>query len=175
MATSTADVRATGCGRSPTPCRTYAVPPWPARQEADFTHPAFRFHAERVIRRIVERYADHPAIILWQVGNQPGLHLFHHHGVFQRFMDHLREKYGALPSGLHRSAHGRPASSASTPAWPTTNSPTRPPTGCSPPASSRSSSPRPTPSPSASPGTTASATTASGARPPGRTWRAVRG
>src|SRR5690348_14720330 len=62
---------------------TYAVPPWlartypeiageratgqrigwGARQEADFTHPAFRFHAERVVRRILERYAGHPAII----------------------------------------------------------------------------------------------------------------
>ncbi|MDQ1073581.1 beta-galactosidase [Streptomyces canus] len=93
---------------------TYAVPPWlarqypeitgerrtgerigwGARQEADFTHPAFRFHAERVIRKIVARYADHPAVIGWQVDNEPGLHLFHNHGVFQRFVDHLREKYG---------------------------------------------------------------------------------
>ncbi|MPY59255.1 beta-galactosidase [Streptomyces spongiae] len=93
---------------------TYAVPPWlarqypeitgeratgrrigwGARQEADFTHPAFRFHAERVIRRIAARYADHPAVIGFQVDNEPGLHLFHNHGVFQRFVDHLREKYG---------------------------------------------------------------------------------
>lgn len=93
---------------------TYAVPPWlarqypeitgerrtgerigwGARQEADFTHPAFRFHAERVIRRVVARYADHPAVIGWQVDNEPGLHLFHNRGVFQRFVDHLREKYG---------------------------------------------------------------------------------
>ncbi|MFD5161945.1 beta-galactosidase [Streptomyces hawaiiensis] len=93
---------------------TYAVPPWlarqypeitgerrtgervgwGARQEADFTHPAFRFHAERVIRKIVARYADHPAVIGWQVDNEPGLHLFHNHGVFQRFVDHLRDKYG---------------------------------------------------------------------------------
>ena len=27
--------------------------PWGARQEVDYTHPAFRFHAERVIRKIV--------------------------------------------------------------------------------------------------------------------------
>ncbi|MFL5643197.1 MAG: beta-galactosidase, partial [Chloroflexota bacterium] len=27
--------------------------PWGARQEVDFTHPAFLFHAERVIRRIL--------------------------------------------------------------------------------------------------------------------------
>jgi beta-galactosidase len=93
---------------------TYAVPPWlarqypeatgerrtgerigwGARQEVDFTHPAFRFHAERVIRKIVARYADHPAVIGWQVDNEPGLHLFHNRGVFQRFVDHLRDKYG---------------------------------------------------------------------------------
>ncbi|WP_328752668.1 beta-galactosidase [Streptomyces sp. NBC_00285] len=67
---------------------------WGARQEVDFTHPAFRFHAERIIRKIAARYADHPAIIGWQVDNEPGLHLFHNRGVFQRFVDHLREKYG---------------------------------------------------------------------------------
>ncbi|NUR88359.1 MAG: beta-galactosidase, partial [Nonomuraea sp.] len=93
---------------------TYAVPPWlarlypeiagedatgrrigwGARQEADFTHPAFRFHAERVIRRIAAEYAGHPAVIGFQVDNEPGLHLLHNHGVFQRFTDHLRDRYG---------------------------------------------------------------------------------
>ena len=93
---------------------TYAVPPWlarqypeiagesrtgerigwGARQEVDFTHPAFRFHAERIIRKVAERYASHPAVIGWQVDNEPGLHLFHNHGVFQRFTDELRERYG---------------------------------------------------------------------------------
>ncbi|HET9172456.1 MAG TPA: beta-galactosidase [Actinospica sp.] len=93
---------------------TYAVPPWlarqypeiaseaatgrprgwGARQEADFTHPAFRFHAERVIRRILERYTAHPAVIGFQVDNEPGLMLMHNHGVFQRFVDHLRQQYG---------------------------------------------------------------------------------
>ncbi|WP_335990917.1 beta-galactosidase [Glycomyces sp. MUSA5-2] len=93
---------------------TYAVPPWLARQypeiagehrtgerigwggrqEVDYTHPAFRFHAERVIRKILARYADHPAVIGFQVDNEPGLQLFHNHGVFQRFTDYLRYKYG---------------------------------------------------------------------------------
>jgi beta-galactosidase len=93
---------------------TYAVPPWlarqypeicgeratgqrigwGARQEVDYTHPAFLFHAERVIRRILARYARHPAVIGFQVDNEPGLELFHNHGVFQRFTDHLRHKYG---------------------------------------------------------------------------------
>ncbi|SKC66283.1 beta-galactosidase [Krasilnikoviella flava] len=69
---------------------------WGARQEADFTHPAFRFHAERVVRRVVERYADHPAVIGYQVDNEPGNELFHNHGVFQRFVDELRREYGTV-------------------------------------------------------------------------------
>ncbi|MFJ9709155.1 beta-galactosidase [Streptomyces sp. NPDC101234] len=93
---------------------TYAVPPWlarqypeitgerrtgerigwGARQEVDFTHPAFRFHAERVVRRVVARYADHPAVVGFQVDNEPGNELLHNKGVFERFVDHLREKYG---------------------------------------------------------------------------------
>jgi beta-galactosidase len=68
--------------------------PWGARQEVDFTHPAFRFHAERVIRRIVGRYAQHPAVIGYQVDNEPGNELLHNHGVFQRFVHHLRATYG---------------------------------------------------------------------------------
>ncbi|WP_329269622.1 beta-galactosidase [Streptomyces sp. NBC_01451] len=95
---------------------TYAVPPWlarqypeitgeratgqrigwGARQEVDFTHPAFRFHAERVIRKIVARYAGHPAVIGFQVDNEPGNELLHNRGVFERFVDHLRAKYGDI-------------------------------------------------------------------------------
>ena len=95
---------------------TYAVPPWlvrlypeitgeratgqrigwGARQEVDFTHAAFRFHAERVIRKIIERYAGHPAVIGFQVDNEPGNELFHNHAVFQRFVDDLRHTYGEV-------------------------------------------------------------------------------
>lgn len=74
--------------------RTGERVPWGARQEVDYTHPAFRFHAERIIRKVVARYAAHPAVIGFQVDNEPGLELFHNHGVFQRFTDHLRETYG---------------------------------------------------------------------------------
>ena len=49
--------------------------PWGGRQEIDYTHPAFKFYAERVIRKIVSRYADHPAIIGFQVDNEPGIAL----------------------------------------------------------------------------------------------------
>jgi beta-galactosidase len=75
--------------------RQTGVPvPWGARQEADYTHPAFRFHAERVIRAILERYAGHPAVIGVQADNEPGLELFRNRGVFERFVDTLRAQYG---------------------------------------------------------------------------------
>jgi beta-galactosidase len=47
-----------------------------------------------VIRKIAERYAGHPAVIGFQVDNEPGNELLHNHGVFQRFVDGLRHKYG---------------------------------------------------------------------------------
>ena len=93
---------------------TYAMPPWLARkypevraerrtgeripyghrQDADYSHPAFRFHADRVVRQVVGRYVDHPAIIGYQVDNEPGMELFHNHGAFETFVDRLRERYG---------------------------------------------------------------------------------
>ena len=70
--------------------------PWGGRQEVDYSHPAFRFHAERVVRAILGRYADHPAVIGFQVDNEPGIMLFHNHGVFERFVDELRHRYGTV-------------------------------------------------------------------------------
>ncbi len=68
--------------------------PWGGRQEVDYSHPAFRFHAERVIRAVVARYADHPSVIGYQVDNEPGLHLFHNRGTFARFVRRLKAQYG---------------------------------------------------------------------------------
>lgn len=95
---------------------TYAIPPWlqrrypeinadiatgrpfgwGMRQEIDVTHAAFRFHAERVVRRILAQHAEHPAIIGFQVDNEPGAWILHNHGVFERFRDHLRTTYGTV-------------------------------------------------------------------------------
>jgi len=93
---------------------TYAVPPWlryrypettadratgtpipyGGRQDVDFTHPAFLRLAERLIRKIVDRYAGHPAVIGWQVDNEPGNELLHNRAVFTRFVEHLARRYG---------------------------------------------------------------------------------
>lgn len=74
--------------------RTGEPIPWGARQEVDFSHPVFRTYAERVIRAVVGRYADHPAIIGYQVDNEPGQELFHNDHVFEGFVHRLREQYG---------------------------------------------------------------------------------
>ncbi len=68
--------------------------PWGGRQEMDQSHPVYRRYAERVIRKVVGRYADHPAVIGFQVDNEPGLHLPYNDGVFAGFRDWLRAKYG---------------------------------------------------------------------------------
>ncbi|GAA2228397.1 hypothetical protein GCM10010413_25710 [Promicromonospora sukumoe] len=69
---------------------------WGARQEIDYTHPAFLFHAERVIRAVVARYAGHPAVVGYQVDNEPGNEIFYNRQVFERFVDHLRGTYGTV-------------------------------------------------------------------------------
>jgi beta-galactosidase len=74
--------------------RTGERVPWGARQEVDYHQPAFLFHAERVVRRIVEAYRDHPAVIGYQVDNEPGLLLPHNESAFQAFVARLREMYG---------------------------------------------------------------------------------
>jgi beta-galactosidase len=69
---------------------------WGARQEVNFTHAAYRFHAERVIRQVVGRYRDHPAITGYQVDNEPGLRLLYNADVFERFTGWLRRRYGTV-------------------------------------------------------------------------------
>ncbi|MGK9148045.1 beta-galactosidase [Plantibacter flavus] len=95
---------------------TYAVPPWlqvrhpeiaaepqtgkrngwGGRQEMDQSHPVYRFYAERIVRKVVARYADHPAVVGWQVDNEPGMQLPHNDHVFDRFVAWLRTRYGTV-------------------------------------------------------------------------------
>ncbi|RYV50789.1 beta-galactosidase [Pengzhenrongella frigida] len=95
---------------------TYAVPPWlrktypettahsatgveipyGMRQDVDYSHPTFRYLAERVVRKIVGRYADHPAVIGWQVDNEPGHKIFYNPQVFAGFVEHLKDTYGTV-------------------------------------------------------------------------------
>ena len=93
---------------------TYAVPPWlrreypevaadqatgrpmpyGARQDVDLSHPELRRLATRVVRAIVDRYVEHPAVIGWQVDNEPGTKMLYNDRVFAGFVDSLRERFG---------------------------------------------------------------------------------
>ena len=95
---------------------TYAMPPWLARkhpeimadkrtgqpipyghrQNMDYSSPIFLTYAERIIRKIVERYANHPAVIGWQVDNEPGTEVLFNDGTFQAFRKYLADKYGTV-------------------------------------------------------------------------------
>ena len=47
-----------------------------------------------MIRRILETYASHPAVIGFQVDNEPGAYLIHNPHTFAAFREWLRAKYG---------------------------------------------------------------------------------
>ncbi|WP_084130255.1 beta-galactosidase [Demequina sp. NBRC 110055] len=69
---------------------------WGARQEMDFTHSAFREHAERVIRKVVGRYVGHPSIVGYQVDNEPGLRILYNDAIFAQFKEWLQDRYGDI-------------------------------------------------------------------------------
>ena len=95
---------------------TYAIPMWMARQypdialqsswgvrrgfggreEHNYNHPGFRFFAERICRKIVERYRDHPAVVGWQLHNEPGVAENDSPSAFEGFKNWLRRRYGTV-------------------------------------------------------------------------------
>jgi beta-galactosidase len=48
-----------------------------SRQQYCPSSPVYRDRARRLVRRIVDRYADHPALELWHVNNEYGCHVSH--------------------------------------------------------------------------------------------------
>ncbi|TCL03318.1 beta-galactosidase [Sodalis ligni] len=66
------------------------------REEHNYSHPVFRYFSSRVMRKITERYRDHPAVIGWQVYNEPGLAFNYSDDLFEGFKDRLRHKYHSV-------------------------------------------------------------------------------
>jgi beta-galactosidase len=63
------------------------------RQMTDLTHPTYRFYAERIIRRLVGHFRDHPAIIGYQLDNEThssGTADTHVQGLFR---EHVKRKF----------------------------------------------------------------------------------
>lgn len=92
---------------------TYSLPAWMARQHPEILArksngvrnnygmrqnmntdaPAYRFYAERLIRRIVARYKDNPAVIGWQVDNETSSYGASNDDVFVGFQRYLEKKF----------------------------------------------------------------------------------
>jgi beta-galactosidase len=94
---------------------TYAVPTWLVkqhpdvlaetasrpgrygrRQNMDITHPAFLFHAERIIRKLIAHVADHPAVIGFQTDNETKHYGTAGPNVQLLFVKYMRETFGDL-------------------------------------------------------------------------------
>jgi beta-galactosidase len=92
---------------------TYSIPAWLAlkhpelfverlngtkssygiRQNFDITNPTYLFYAERIIRKMMEHYAKHPAIIGYQVDNETGTYGAANYDYSRGFIDYLKKKY----------------------------------------------------------------------------------
>ncbi|WP_285137541.1 beta-galactosidase [Microbacterium sp. lyk4-40-TSB-66] len=60
--------------------------------------PVFRAYAAELSRRVVERYADHPALAMWHVSNELGCHnaLCYCDASAVAFREWLRARYGSI-------------------------------------------------------------------------------
>jgi len=72
---------------------------WPgSRQHFAPSSPTYRRLAGEVVRRLAERYVEHPAVVLWHVGNEYGCHLWMDYSDAARdaYRAWLRAPYGTV-------------------------------------------------------------------------------
>lgn len=95
---------------------TYSIPAWMAykhpeiliqyarggkayygiRQNIDFTNPTYLYYSERIIRKMMERFAKHPAIIGFQVDNETTTHGANNDDVSKDFVSYVKDKFKSL-------------------------------------------------------------------------------
>jgi beta-galactosidase len=100
---------------------TYSIPPWlykkhpeilvtrlggeksyyGIRQNMDITNPAYLFYADRIIRKVILRFKDHPAVIGYQVDNETSSYETAAASVQTAFVEYLREKF-QTPQALNK-------------------------------------------------------------------------
>ena len=66
------------------------------RQNMDLTHPTYRFHAERIIRRVISHFKDHPAVIGFQIDNHTSSTGVPVPNVQVGFVDYLKKKFSTV-------------------------------------------------------------------------------
>lgn len=72
------------------------------RQNMDFTNPTFLFYSERIIRKMLERYATHPAVIGYQVDNELEARGINNRDYFVGFRSYIKDKFGGDLDSLTR-------------------------------------------------------------------------
>ncbi len=92
---------------------TYSIPAWLAykhpevlaehqrgnkayygiRQNIDFTNPTFKYYSERIIRKLMERYAQHPGVIGYQVDNETESRGVNNRDYFIGFRNYIKGKF----------------------------------------------------------------------------------
>ncbi|WP_320167746.1 beta-galactosidase [Mangrovibacterium marinum] len=97
---------------------TYSIPAWMAtkypevlaehtnggkayygiRQNMDITNPTYLFFSERIVRKMMEHFAKHPAIIGYQVDNEVEARGINNRDYFIGFRNYIKDKFeGSLP------------------------------------------------------------------------------
>lgn len=101
---------------------TYSIPAWMAekypevlaqhtkgdkeyygiRQNMDITNPTYRFFSERIIRKMMEHFAKHPAIIGYQVDNEVEARGINNDDYFKGFRNYVKDKFQGNLSQLNK-------------------------------------------------------------------------
>jgi len=68
------------------------------RQNFDITNASYLFYSERIIRKMLEHYAKHPAIIGYQVDNETTSYGAANPDYFRSFVDYMKGKYKSTDS-----------------------------------------------------------------------------
>ena len=71
------------------------------RQNMDITNPTFLFYSERIIRKLMEHFATHPAIIGFQVDNETTSRGVHNYDFQVSFVNYLKKKF-KTPENLNK-------------------------------------------------------------------------
>ncbi len=71
------------------------------RQNMDITNPTFLFYSERIIRKMMEHYAQHPGIIGYQVDNETTSRGVNNYDFQVGFVNYLKKKFGT-PENLNK-------------------------------------------------------------------------
>lgn len=68
------------------------------RRHTNYSSPKYRELCQRIVRRMVEAYKDHPAVIGWQIDNEFNCHMdvFYAETDHAAFREWLKDKYGTL-------------------------------------------------------------------------------